>query len=911
MESIMQRSKAVPVLIQLSFSVALSVVGPGAWAEEPMSSGKIIQDVRVLSPEWICVVVDPTAETLARREEMFGVDFAKDLDDYRNQRGNSSWFFEKSATYRTMMAMKAYQYPLFVRMQAASFWTVNGAAPAEVSVWAHSVDAFPAVSADESPTREVYSPISRLAHMVYLKLNQPLRSGEALEVTSGDGRRFSLAYDDAQTVSWSIKVNQSAYDVKAVEKKAYVGMWIPGLGAADFSGLEGRTFALRRVEDGRVAGEPVFEGTIKLRRLAADQEVRRDGGANLTGEDVYELDFSGMKEAGTFVIQIPGLGRSWPFKVTPDGYGEAFYTLMKGLFIQRSGTALSKPHTGWERPSCFLETRPGQYVAESESWYLQRYRTEEQPARFGFRDASGKQVPLSAFTLIGNSDPEAAPIPGLWGGWHDAADFDRRYHHYNVVWDLLALADVRAGQFPDAQLNMPESGNGVPDLLDEAEWGLEVWRRSQRPDGAVSSWIEQESHPHSGNDLGSAFSEGDKKMPFFASIPDRTGTFAYAASAAWLGRLLRPYAPERSREWIASAERAFAWAESGESVMRDLRFTIERPMRDRGLQGQTIRFDEDPEIGTEDRAFTQSALAAANLYLATRNPRYVESWKKSGFVDSLSLHAHRVNPSQLVSVLKEAGLPAEDVATIQNEILKQADSILDAQAAHPYRMYWLAPEAGWYHAMAWGNIHNKTRSLSIAYLITGEERHRTALQHAANFFLGTNPQGTSMITGIGSVFPVVLQHIHSMNDGIAEPTPGIAPFWLTYGVNLTPFYVADNGHPSVNAFYEPTAMAFIPEQLGRTEIQRDLDAAEKTGNWVRENSAAIREAVWKNYPVLRRRAIHPTHVVDQNEFTVNETISPLALMFGALTADGWMPSQEQLKREPIRSMDQLPYYPMP
>ncbi len=895
---------------QVYCAAMLLTAGPGLPADEA-GAEKVIQDVRVLSPEWICVVVDPTAETLAARKEMFGEAFAKDLDDYRNGRGNSSWYFAKSAAYRTMLAMKAYQYPLFVGMQDASFWTVNGEQPAEVSVWAHSVDGFPAVSAEDAPTHGVYLPLSRLAHMAYLKLDTPLSSGEPVEVLSEDGRRFVLSYDEEQTVSWSIKVNQSAYDVAALEKTAYLGMWIPGVGPADFASLEGGPFVLRRVSGGDLTGDPVFEGTIRLRRLAADQEVRRDGGANLTGEDVYELDFSGMAETGTFALQIPGLGRSWPFEVSEDGYGKAFYTMMKGLFIQRSGKSLSLPHTGWERPACFLETRPGQYVAESEGWYLQRYRTDETPARFGFRDEAGKQLRLSAFTLIGNTDPEVEPIPGLWGGWHDAADFDRRYHHYNAVWDLLALADVRAGQFPDGQLTMPESGNGVPDLLDEAEWGLEVWRRSQRPDGAVSSWIEQESHPHAGDTLESAFTHGDEEMPFYLSIPDRTGSFAYAASAAWLGRLLTPYAPVRARAWIVSAEKAFAWAESEEAVMRDLRFRIERPMRDRGLQGQVIRFDEDPEIRRGDRAFRQSALAAGNLYLATRNPRYLAHWRVSGFVEALAERPHEVNPSQLVSVLEEAGLPAEDVARVRTEILKLADSFMEAQRAHPYRMYWYAPDAGWFHTMAWGNIHNMTRRLSVATLISGEERYRTALRHAANFFLGANPQGTSMITGIGSVFPVVLQHIHSKNDGIAEPTPGIAPFWLTYGVNLIPFYVADNGHPSVQAFYEPSAMAFIPGQLGRAEIQRELEAADKTGNWVRENSKGIREAVWKHYPVLRRRAIHPTHVVDQNEFTVNETVSPLALMFGTLTAEGWRPPPELLQRSPQRDLDTLPYYSMP
>jgi hypothetical protein len=405
--------------------------------------------------------------------------------------------------------------------------------------------------------------------------------------------------------------------------------------------------------------------------------------------------------------------------------------------------------------------------------------------------------------------------------------------------------------------------------------------------------------------------ESDRDLPFFLSIPDRTGSFAYASAASWLGRLLRPHAPERAEAYIASAERAFAWAQSDASVMRGLRFHIQEPMRDRALQGQTLLFDEDPEIRPSDRAFVASALAAANLYLATRKDQYLEAWTRMNFAQRIPEIGHGVNPAQLVPVLLNEGFPAEDVAHIRRRLLERADLFLDAQENHPYRMYWHSPDAGWFHTLGWGNFHRQSRNLTVAWLLTGEPRYHSALQHAANFFLGANPQGTSMITGIGSVFPVVIQHIHSKNDGIAEPTRGIAPYWLTYGVNLIPFYVAQNGHPSVDSFYERTALAFVPDKLGREEIQRTLDAAEKTGNWTWELNRPVRDAVWSNYPILRRRAIHPTHVVDQNEFTVNETISPLALMFGALTAEGWMPPPRVRHREPERDMRKLPYYSMP
>ena len=86
-------------------------------------------------------------------------------------------------------------------------------------------------------------------------------------------------------------------------------------------------------------------------------------------------------------------------------------------------------------------------------------------------------------------------LPNVTGGWHDAGDFDRRSFHLRAVEDLVVTYLFNPTAFTDGQLNLPESGNGRPDLLDEAVFGLEVWRQAQQPDGGVGVWIEATSHP--------------------------------------------------------------------------------------------------------------------------------------------------------------------------------------------------------------------------------------------------------------------------------------------------------------------------------------------------------------------------------------------------------------------------------
>ena len=912
------RSLVAP-LVFVACAPLLAVFAPVAFAQQE-AIPRSVKDVRVLSPEWVCVVVDPTEEILAARNAQFGSELEADKAKFEEDKaaGKNNWFFAFSKRFRSLIAEKDYHLPLWAKFNEPGFWKINGSAPADVTVWSHSVDAFPGMDANDAPANDAML-FSRTADMVYLKLTEPLKNGTTLEVKGEDGRTGTLTFNDESTPCWSLKVNQSAYSTTAAKKAAYLGMWLPGIGALDFSAFEGKPFHVKKFEkgarwdQGTATGDPVFTGEIKIRKKLADQDVTREGASNVTGEDVYQLDFTAFNGEGTFCIQVPGLGRSWPFKVTKDGYGDAFYTMMKGLYTQRCGTELKKPFTAWERPACHVETKLGKFISETADWYTLNYRKgKPNEQEVGFRDANGQRTAVQQFTLITNEDPNAPVMPGVKGGWHDAADYDRRIHHYNGTWDLMAAAEAFPANFKDGQLNIPESGNGIPDILDEAAWSLDVWKASQREDGAVSSWIEQKAHPEGveAGDLQKTFAEDPN--PMFAATPDRASSFTYANAAANLGRLLAPYSPERSKEFIESAKKAYAWAKRDDAVMKDRKFALTTAPRDKKLEGQTISFDEDPEITVEDRAFTEGAFAAANLYLATKDATYLSDWEQSEMGKKIGQRMHAINADMLVPLMLNEGLPTEDVEAMKAAVSAAADKLVASQDGYAYRQLWLAPTEGWFHAMGWGTVHSKARILAAAYAATKDPKYKASMEAAADFWLGCNPRGSVEITSLGTVYPVVLQHIHSTIDNIAEPTPGIAPYTFTFDVPMTPYLLADVGHASVKEFYTPTAMAFIPDKLGRKEIQAALDAADKTKpNWPVEAGKPVKEVVWKNVPVFRRKVTHPMAVVHQNEFTVNETITPLALLFGALTGEGYMPSEELKNRVPRKTIDEVPFYDMP
>ncbi len=886
----------------------------GFICEVASAAPEALKEVRLLSPDWVCAVVDPTAEILAARESRFGTELSKDRADHERLKaeGKKGWYLEKSKHYRTLMVQDTVHRELFASLNRASFWTLNGKHPSEVTVWAHSVDGFPSDSPTDAPALNAM-PLSRVADMVYLRTSEGLRNGSRVEVRSGDGRTGVLEFDEESTVCWSIKVNQVGYRPGASTNRAYLGMWLPGIGALDFAKFEGQPFVVRRFErgagfrDGRAVGEAVLRGRITLRKKFEDQHADREGGSNLTGEDVYELDLSGLTVTGECCVQIPGLGRSWPFKVGNAAFGESYFTVMKGLFTQRCGMPLRLPFSAWERGACHEETRPGRFLPETEGWYRGAYRKGDK--RFGLRDEQGNQIALSPFTLVGNSDASGKPLAGVKGGWHDAADFDRRIYHYNVVSDLLASFEADGKSHVDRQLNIPESGNGVPDILDEALWGIEVWRRTQTAEGAVSSWIEQRTHPGTADTLKESI-ELDP-MPMFSAVPDRCGTFAYAAAAGWAGRLLRPYDAKRAAALIDSAALAYRWASKPESALGGWKLQLEDGGRDAKLKNTTVTLEEDPEVRIEDNVAVERAFAALNLLHATGREAYRRDWDSFGLGGQFHLVAHRINPCRLVPLFKQGGLGEGETLKMLEALRKAAEPLLAAQSEHAYRMLWLSARDGWFHTLAWGNYHGKLRLLGTLLVATGEDRYRAALAAGCDFFLGCNPMGTTLVSGLGSVFPVVFQHIHSQSDGIVEPTPGIAPYWYTYGVSMNGFLLADAGHGSVKSFYEPFALALIPDKLGREKLQAELDRAGKTGDWTREAGKPVRDVIWKNWPVFRRHTTHPGAVVEQNEFTVGETMSPLAFAFGLLMGQGWTPTRELLERRPRTSVGEVPYYGQP
>lgn len=668
-------------------------------------------------------------------------------------------------------------------------------------------------------------------HYAYLALPEPMESGRTYTITVGDKKRVTYLYDVDQTVSRAIKLNQAGYLDSAPKKFAYLGAHLYDIGPLDCSMYT--QFDVVRVDSGSVA----FSGSLELRdrnsRIVAEKNLEHTAGIPplITGEDVYEMDFTGLQETGEFYIRIPGVGRSWAFHHGPDSYGPVFYTAARGLYHQRCGIAYEAPYTAWKRVKC--HTAPV-YECDYVAFGLGAFDAPEGYDRFD---------------VIGATTDRSVSHEDTAGGWHDAADWDRYNAHYTVVFDLLYAYEIAPEKYTDGQLNIPESGNGIPDLLDEAAYGLQVWAKSMNADGGVSGAVETWTHPRIDGDVAYAYARRT-----------RWDSLLFAAAAAQLAEHLGPMAPEESADWAARAKKAYAYGQDPANSLGKVTFAA-RTKRGQGAP-YTLTWEEK-------EAYILPFLlhARVRLYRLTGEENYLEGLSRDlqgtppPYASPYSMKDY--SPWLYFGMMhgEKSFLPAfQRKKLIQSLFLAPADRLINELNGMPYRSTWPRNQDYW---MGWGasDLTNAGRMLLIAHTLSGDPKYRAAAILNFDFMLGANPMGMSWTTGIGYTYPVNIQHEVSIDDGIADPVPGITIYGVTggmYGALKDSVWRSPGGSLST----EPVVFD-VPE-----------------------------------VPLWRRWSCHPSLNVAQCEFTIQETMSSTIFCSALLMPEGWMPSEALKGHQP-------------
>lgn len=827
--------------------------------------------VFVLDQHWLVLAGDFNDFLVREIHDSFGQRLA--LAD-RLYRENSlpQWAHRFFYNYAAATVLPLFHEVIRGTFTRKDFFVVSSHDPSQAIViaqqgyWVNAVGEFrlPWITGDEF----MHTFSGELVHFAYICLERPLRNGEKITVKTSDGAmQTQLRYHDRESISRAIKVNQCGYLADAPQKYAYLGMWLAELGPMAVEQYVGRDFMLLR-DDNQQA---VFTGKIEA-RSNEQFHLRETTLTPLNGEDVLQMDFSSFCTPGTYALHIPGVGRSWSFMIGDDAIGRPFYLAMRGLFHQRSGMAKTSTHTAWEIPADRMEVFRGGFAPDD-----RQYSDSPQTGRI--TDSNGKHVKIKPFDMV-KATATNERIPTLHGGWWDAGDFDRRQQHFRVVECLLAAYLLFPDNFRDGQLQLPESGNGLPDILDEALWGMDLWRRAQNAAGGVGCWIEAVSHPANPDPSANT-------QPYYLALPTKASSLEYAAYAASLARALRR-AGDADRAGLFHASALLAWQFA------------------HGDQAPIVKAFTHPTLG--ELTYREPAelppeiefRAALSLYLWDHDERFAAPLANAALADAAFRFARlHQRPYFLCELAEDDGLLPDLSERYRQDVLLEADKLLASQRELAYRNINWPIHHPYFLLMGWGAVlpFQRGAAFIVAWRLTGEARYRAAALLLADWMAGANPMGRAMTTGLGAVYPVRILSLPMLarEQRSPDPIPGITPYTFT----------GTNNYAAATSIFTITIDARRDQQFTGVNVSLLPDA------WTHGRAVTVPECfaiLQRQLPVWRRFANLESRAVAQNEFTVWETIAPAAAAYGALLPKNWQPPEHWPHQQPKKSLAELHGY---
>lgn len=513
----------------------------------------------------------------------------------------------------------------------------------------------------------------------------------------------------------------------------------PGMSKVAFVGAPGlSTRAGFKVVD--PFGAVVAEGKLKVR-----SELD-----SASGDRVLEADFSDLRAPGVYRLLVEGVGESDAFSVSEDVYDVLFADAMRFYYLQRCNMALLPEFAGEQaHEACHLGDREAKTADGSDT-----------------RDVTG--------------------------GWHDAGDHNK-YPNFlaNTVLTLLENYRWRPSAFPDGQLNLPESGNGVSDVLDEVAYELDWLLKMQITEGPQAGAVYDRLHQSAAKpeDPNPGYLQEPRRLLPPTSEATSYSVANWALAAAVFGEV--PALRERARLYRAAAE--MGWT---------------RLLAD----------------GASDEVLLP---AAAMLLVLTGEPAYEQATLRGlaavygglgviGLADRFEFH-----PSGLaVAVLANADRETPARAEARRAVLEAARWLAATSQVEGYA----TPLWNRDH-YCWSSTANIGR-LGVIGLVANRFAPDPSLvrmaEDALHYTLGRNAVATSFVTGYGARWTAAYHSLYGSTNGARLPMP---PGFVPGGVNMhesrglsawpSKHYQPDPNNWTINepAIYYNAPLVFLAGQL--------------------------------------------------------------------------------------------------
>ena len=452
------------------------------------------------------------------------------------------------------------------------------------------------------------------------------------------------------------------------------------------------------------------------------------------GEDVWIGDFTELTDPGTYHVEIPGReGASYDFEIREGIYYEVWKKEMYGFVFSRCGTAvdvLDSHGYSYSHPPCHLNNG-----------------------------------------LV--KDPGGNYNIDVRGGWHDGANYWRTVSTAAIkVSNLLTLPDLLPDYaFGDGELAVPleERGDGIPDLHNEARWGLDWLLKMQAKSGADRGALHRGVGPFKG---GKKFA-GLSTPPHADTVPKGVAGFSSAATAvagaafAKAARHFQAIDPEYAGVLLSAAEDCWDWLQAHPEFVEDEYSQVEN---------YRFRADGDAQF---------RLWCAAELFRTTGEARYnsyfvshYSAWSPTVdyYASAWSLAHRRVwhMPMFTYCLTDRPGVDQSVQEVIRQDLESYADDMLSNMERYAY--VFLKPNLWNQSNWPTGNSVTYAVDLIMAGIILDDPKYTEGALEQLHWILGRNPLDRVFMCGVGDN-PVDHPHF--------RPTPVCPTGFLVRGPNST------------------------------------------------------------------------------------------------------------------------------
>jgi len=639
------------------------------------------------------------------------------------------------------------------------------------------------VSAVGFKRRALYAPLKvrdlRVSSSLYLQLSSSIASGASVTVQNPDATLWTTnvfaATADPLRYSPAIHVNQVGY-MPTLPKKAMIGYYLGSLGEMPIAASGGFSIV------DATSGATVFSGTLTL---------RPDVGYSYTPipyQKVLEADFSAFQTPGEYKLVVPGLGASFPFLIDDGVAATIARTYELGMYHQRSGTNNVFPFTRF--------THDPDHIAPAQIPVTNSF------VDYTLSQTSGGQMTncaASHFPFVNQGMVDVS------GGHFDAGDYSKYTIDVTLlIHHLIFTVDAMPGVKDLDNLGIPESGDGISDVMQEAKWESDFLAKMQDADGGFYFLVYPINRPY---ELDILPDHGDAQVVFPKSTSATASSVAALAEMASSPTFKAAY-PQTAAVYLQKA--ILGWQFLTNAFAK---------------YGRTGAYQKVTFYGDTFGDADEVAWAAAALYAATGDPAYDNdlrantpnpnnanyrqwSWWSmyGGYGCAFRDYAFAARTGRLAT----NKLNAAYLAACEGEVRFAATNAMNYSARMAYGSSFSDENKG-LRVGGWYFSGEQTFDLATAYQLEPKADYLDVILKNYNYELGCNPLNQSFVTGLGWKRQREIVDQYAQNDYRTLPPSGIplgniqAGFdWLqNYGGELSEVsFPSDSSNTNTYPYYD-------------------------------------------------------------------------------------------------------------